>query len=96
MYKILRFWANPQEYQTSVSAIDSHLKVWYVTGFEKRGHFAQNAIFLSLFNLPPFQGSESPSFRLKFDSSLGLLLHRSSVRSLSKPPIASDEPPKGA
>ena len=57
----------------------------YVTGFEKRGHFMQNAIFLLLFNLPPFQGSGSPRLQTWFISSLGLLLHRSNIRSLSKP-----------
>ena len=33
-------------------------------------------------------------FRLDFFSSLGLLLHRSNVRTLSKPPVPSGEPPK--
>jgi hypothetical protein len=27
-YKILRFWANPQKYQTLVPAKNSHLKVY--------------------------------------------------------------------
>ena len=65
----------------------------YVIGFEKRGHFAQNATF-SLFNLPPFQGSESLGLQTWFVSSLDLLLHRSNVRTLRKPPVPSGEPPK--
>ena len=52
--------------------------------------------FLQLFNLPPFQGSGSPRLQTWFVSSLGLLLHRSNVRSLSKPPAPSGEPPKRA
>ena len=64
-----------------------------VSEFEKRGNFTQNTIFLSLFNLPPFQASKSPRLQTWFASSLGLLLHRSNVRSLNKPPIPSSEQP---
>ena len=64
-----------------------------MTGFEKGGHFVQNAIFCHL-NLPPFQGSESLGLQTWFVSSLGLPLHRSNVRTLSKPPFLSSEPLK--
>ena len=50
--------------------------------------------FLSLFNLPPLEGSESLGLQTWFVSSLDLLLHRSNVRTLSKPPVPSGEPPK--
>ena len=71
---------------TSVSSLN-------VSEFEKRGNFAQNAIFCH-FNLPPFQANKSPRLQTRFASSLGLPLHRSNVRSLSKPPVPSGEPPK--
>ena len=32
-YKILRFWANPQKYQTLVPANNSHLKILCVLSF---------------------------------------------------------------
>ena len=50
--------------------------------------------FLPIFKLSPFQGLKSPRLPTWFVSSLGLLLHRSNVRSCSKPPIPSGEPPK--
>ena len=60
--------------------------------FEKRGHFAQNAIFCHFSTYHYFKAVRALGFRLV--SSLGLLLHRSNVRSLSKPPVPSSEPPK--
>ena len=65
-----------------------------MTGYEKRDHFAQNAIFLAFFKLSPFQGFKSPRLRTWFLSSLDLPLHRSNVKSYSKPPVPSAEPPK--
>ena len=62
-----------------------------VVGYEKMDNFAQNAIFLPFFKLLPFQGLESPRLLAWFISSFGLLLHRSNVRSYSKP---SGELPK--
>ena len=50
--------------------------------------------FLPFFKLSPFQGLKSPRLLAWFISSLDLLLHRSNVRSLSKPPVPSGEPPK--
>ena len=60
----------------------------------EKGALRAKRDFLSLFNLPPFQGSESLGLQTWFVSSLGLLLHRSNVRTLSKPPVPSGEPPK--
>ena len=65
-----------------------------MVGYEKRDHFAQNAIFWHFFKLSPFQGLKSPRLLTWFLSSLGLLLHRSNIRSYSKPPVPSSEPPK--
>ena len=42
--------------------------------------------FLPFFKLSPFQGLKSPRLPTWFVGSLGLLLHRSKVRSNSKPP----------
>ena len=64
-----------------------------VTGSEKRDHFVLNAIFCHFSN-SPFQGLKSRRLLAWFISSLDLLLHRSNVRSLSKPPVLSGEPPK--
>ena len=50
--------------------------------------------FLPFFKLLPFQGHKSPGRLVWFISSLGLLLHRSKVRSYSNPPILSGESPK--
>ena len=60
----------------------------------RKGGTSRKTRFLSLFNLPPFQGSGSPRLQIWFVSSLGLLLHRSKVKSLSKAPVLSGEPPK--
>jgi hypothetical protein len=46
------------------------------------------------FKLSPFQGLKSPRLLAWFVSSLGLLLHKSNVRSYTKPPVPSGEPPK--
>ena len=66
----------------------------YVIGYEKRDHIAQKHNFLPFFKLSPFQSLNSPRLLAWFVSSMGLLLHRSNVRSLSKPPVQSSEPPK--
>jgi hypothetical protein len=50
-------------------------------------------VLLPNFKLSPFQGLKSPSLPW-FESCLGLLLHRSNIRSYSKPPVPSSEPPK--
>ena len=60
----------------------------------EKGALRAKRDFLSLFNLSPFQGSESPRLQTWFVSSFGLLLHRSNVRSLSKPPVLSSDLPK--
>ena len=61
----------------------------------EKGALSAKSEFLSLFNLHvPFQSSESPRLQTSFVSSLDLLLHRSNVRSLNKPPIVSGAPPK--
>ena len=60
----------------------------------EKGALRAKRDFLSLFNLPPFQSSESLGLQTWFVSSLDLLLHRSNVRTLSKPPVPSGEPPK--
>ena len=44
--------------------------------------------------LSPFQGLKSPKLLAWSISSLGLLLHRSNIRSHSKPSVLSGEPPK--
>ena len=56
-------------------------------------NFCAKCDFLPFFKLSPFQGLKSPRLLAWFVSSLDLLLHRS-VRSLSKPPVPSGEPPK--
>ena len=61
----------------------------------RRGYCARaKRDFLPFFKLSPFQSLKSPRLLAWFVSSLGLLLHRSNVRSLSKPPVQSSEPPK--
>ena len=60
----------------------------------EKGPFRAKRVFLPFFKLSPFQGLESPRLLAWFISSLDLLLHRSNVRSLSKPPVLSGEPPK--
>ena len=54
----------------------------------------QNTIFLPFFKLPSFQDLKNPRLPTRFVNSSGLLLHRSNVRSYSKPPVPSGEPPK--
>ena len=60
----------------------------------EKGALRAKRDFLSLFNLPPFQGSESLGLQTWFVNSLDLLLRRSNVRNLSKPPVPSGDPPK--
>ena len=60
----------------------------------EKGPYRTKHDFLPLFKLPPFQGLKSPRLPTWFVGSLGLLLHRSNVRSYSKPPVLSSEPPK--
>ena len=60
----------------------------------EKGALGAKCDFLPLFNLPPFRGSRSPRLQTWFVSTLGLLLHRSNGRSLSKPPVPNGEPPK--
>ena len=50
--------------------------------------------FLPLFNLLPFHATKSPGFLTRFVSRSTLLLHRSNVRSYSKPPVSSGKLPK--
>ena len=75
-------------------AVQNGLKLKNVIGYEERDRIAQNVIFCYFSNLSPFQGLKSPRLPAWFVSSLGLLLHRFNVRSLSKPPVQSSEPPK--
>ena len=65
----------------------------FVIGYEKRVNFTQNVIFW-LFSNSPFQGLNSLRLSTWFIRSIGLLLHRSNIRSYSKPPVPSGEPPK--
>ena len=58
-----------------------------VVGSEKRGNFAQDDIVFFFFNLSPFQGHKSPRLLTWFIDTLGLLLHRSNIRSYSKSPV---------
>ena len=60
----------------------------------EKGALRAKRVFLPFFKLSPFQGLKSPRLLAWFISSLGLLLHRSNVRSYSKPPVPSGEPPK--
>ena len=57
----------------------------------EKGLSSAKCDFLPFFKLSPFQGLKSPRLLAWFISSLGF---RSNVRSLSKPPILSKEPPK--
>ena len=70
-----------------------HLRCIYLTGDRiwEKGPFR---VFLPFFKLSPFQGLKSPRPLAWLISSLDLLLHRSNVRSLSKPPVPSGEPPQ--
>ena len=65
----------------NATVVMDHSEYMSMSEFEKRGNFTQNAIFLPLFNQPPFQANKSPSVQTWFASSLGLLHHRSNVRS---------------
>ena len=72
-------------------------EVGNVIGSERRDHFTLNVIFfffLPFFKLSPFQGLKSPRLLTWFIGSIGLLLHRSNVRSYSKASVPSGEPPK--
>ena len=62
--------------------------------FEKRGNFAQNEIFCHFLTYHHFKPVRALGFRLGLLAVLGLLLHRSNIRSLNKPPVPSGEPPK--
>ena len=50
--------------------------------------------FWLFFKLSPFQGNKSPRLPTWCVDSVGLLLHRSNVRSWSKPPVLNGELPK--
>ena len=54
----------------------------------------KNAIFLALFKLSPHQGLQSLWLPARFTETLGLVLHRSNVKSYSLLPASSSEPPK--
>ena len=60
----------------------------------EKGPLCAERVFLLFFKLSPFQGLKRPRLPTWFTGSLGLLLHRSNVRSLSRPPVPSGEPPK--
>ena len=60
----------------------------------EKGPYRAKRNFLPFFKLSPFQGVKSPRIPTWFMGSLGLVLHRSNVRSYSKPPVPSGEPPK--
>ena len=57
----------------------------------RKGTISRKTQLFAVFKLSPFQGPKLPTW---FVSSLGLLLHRSNVRSYSKPPVLSGELPK--
>ena len=59
----------------------------------KRTTSCKTRFFLSLFNLPPFQATESPDFPTWFVSISTLLLHKSNVRSYTKPSVSNGELP---
>ena len=65
-----------------------------MAGYEIRDHYRAKRDFLLFFNLSPFQGHKSPRLPTWLLDSLGLLLHRSNVRSYSKPPVPNGELPK--
>ena len=60
----------------------------------EKGPYRAKREFLPFFKLSPFKGLKSPRLPTWFVGSLGLLLHRSNVRSLGKPPVSSGEPSK--
>ena len=60
----------------------------------QKGQFRAKRDFLLFFKLSPHQGYNSPRLLTWFVGSLGLLLHRSNIRSYSKPPVPRSEPPK--
>jgi len=49
---------------------------------------------MPLLKLSPHQGSQSPWLSASFTDTLGLLLHRSNVKSYSVPSVSSGELPK--
>ena len=59
----------------------------YVTGSERRGNFA-------LFKLSPQQGLQSPWLPTSFTDTLGLLIHRSNIKSYNMPPVVRGKLPK--
>ena len=59
----------------------------------RKGTTSRKTHFLPFFKLSPFEGLKSPRLPTWFIGSLDLLLHIS-VRSYSKPPVPSSEPPK--
>ena len=96
-YDPIRYcWSRPLLLLTRFSVtfyIVLHPGSSYLWANLRKGITSCKTWFLSLFNLPPFQASKSPRLQTWFVGSLGLLLHRSNVRSLSKPPVPSGEPP---
>ena len=60
----------------------------------EKGPFRAKRDFSAFFKLLPFKGLKSPGLLSWFLSSLDLPLHRPNVRSYSKPPVPSAEPPK--
>jgi len=65
----------------------------YVTGSEKRGHFAQNTNCCHFSNCHHAKAFTALGFPLALHT-LGLLLHRSNVKSYSVPSVSSGELPK--
>ena len=59
-------------------------RIW--VGYEKRDHIVQNTIFWQFSNTT-FQGLKSPRLPTWNIGSIDLLLHISSVRNYSKPPV---------
>ena len=60
----------------------------------EKGPLCAKCDVLPFFKLSPFQDLKSPGFLAWFISSLGLLLHRSDIRSYSEPSVPSGELPK--
>ena len=60
----------------------------------EKGPLRAKRDFLPFFKLSPFQGLKSPRLLTWFIGSIGLLLHRSNVKSYSKASVPSGEPPK--
>ena len=76
------------ERQTTTQKVNICDRIW------EKGALHAKRNFFAIFKLSPFQGLKSPRLLAWFISSLGLLLHRSNIKSYIKPPVPSSGPPK--